>query len=77
MNGMEYKGYHGSVEYSREDALFHGQLLHIRALVTYEGADAESLQSAFEEAVDDYLALCQTEGRTPDVPVLPALQAHG
>ena len=56
------------MEYSREDALFHGQLLYIRALVTYEGTDADGLQSAFEEAMDDYLALCHAEGHTPDIP---------
>ena len=72
MNEIEYKGHHGSVEYSQEDALFHGQLLHIRALVTCEGADAEGLQSAFKEAMDDYLALCQAEVHKPDVPSLPA-----
>lgn len=66
---LEYKGYLGSVEYSAEDEVLHGRLEFIRDLVTYEGMDARSLKAAFHEAVDDYLALCESEGRKPDVPL--------
>lgn len=66
---LEYKGYLGSVEYSDEDEVLHGRLEFIRDLVTYEGADARSLKQAFREAVDDYLELCEAEGRKPDVPL--------
>jgi predicted HicB family RNase H-like nuclease len=66
---LEYKGYLGSVEYSGDDEVLHGRLEFIRDLVTYEGADAKSLKAAFHEAVDDYLALCEAEGRKPDVPM--------
>ena len=37
--------------------------------MTYEGEDARSLKRAFREAVDDYLGMCEEEGRTPDVPL--------
>lgn len=66
---LEYKGYLGSVEFSDEDEVFHGRLEFIRDLVTYEGTTAKSLKRAFREAVDDYLALCTNEGRSPDVPL--------
>jgi len=66
---LEYKGYLGSVEYSDADEVLHGRLEFIRDLVTYEGMDAKSLKAAFHEAVDDYLALCEAEGRRPDVPL--------
>ena len=68
-NMLEYKGYLGSVEYSDQDEVLHGRLEFIRDVVTYEGADARSLKTAFREAVDDYLELCKAEGRTPDVPL--------
>ena len=58
---LEYKGYFGSLEYSDEDDVFHGRLEFIRDLVTYEGGDAKGLKAAFQEAVDDYLALCKNE----------------
>jgi predicted HicB family RNase H-like nuclease len=66
---LEYKGYLGSVEYSSRDEVLHGRLQFIRDLVTYEGADAKSLEAAFHEAVVDYLALCEAEWRKPDVPM--------
>lgn len=64
---LEYKGYFGSVEYSDEDEVLHGRLEFIRDLVTYEGKDAKEIKAAFQEAVDDYLGLCEAEGRKADV----------
>lgn len=70
MNTMlGYKGYLGSVEYNDEDEVLHGRLEFIRDLVTYEGEDAKGIKAAFQEAVDDYLELCEAEGRKPDVPL--------
>lgn len=66
---LEYKGYLGSVEYSDADEVLHGRLEFVRDLVTYEATDAKGLKAAFQDAVDDYLALCEAEGRTPDVPL--------
>lgn len=66
---LEYNGYVGSIEYNDVDEVFHGRLEFIRDLVTYEGADARSLKQAFHEAVEDYLALCEEEGRSPDTPL--------
>jgi predicted HicB family RNase H-like nuclease len=65
-NTLEYRGYHGSVEYSTPDRCLHGRILGIRALVTYEGVDTDSIEAAFRASVDDYLALCEAEGITPE-----------
>jgi len=67
-NMMKYKGYLGSVNYSDEDAVFHGKIEFIRDLVSYEGTDVTSLRLAFEEAVDDYLEMCEQEGIKPSKP---------
>ncbi len=64
---LEYRGYFGSVAYSDEDGVLHGRLEFIRDLVTYEGKDVKGLKTAFQEAVDDYLELCEAEARKPDV----------
>ena len=66
---LEYKGYVGSVGFNDEDEVFHGRLEFISDLVTYEATDARGLKRAYHEAVDDYLALCEQEGRKPDVPL--------
>ena len=65
-NTMEYKGYLGSVEFSEEDALFYGKVLGIRALVSYEGSNAQELIADFHDAVDDYLELCAQQGKEPE-----------
>jgi len=65
---MTYKGYYGSVHYNDEDRIFHGKIEFIRSLVSYEGTDVKSLRMGFEEAVDDYLELCEGEKREPEKP---------
>jgi len=65
---LQYKGYDGSVLYSAEDRLLHGRILGIRDMVSFEGTDVESLEGNFKAAVDEYLAFCIAENKTPDVP---------
>lgn len=69
MNGMmEYKGYLGSIRYSDADRLFYGEIAYIRDLVSFEGADVDSLEKSFREAVDDYLELRHELGQGPERP---------
>ncbi len=56
---MQYKDYVGSVHYSDEDQIFCGKVEYIRSLISFEGENVISLRVNFEEAIDDYLALCQ------------------
>lgn len=63
---LKYKGYYGSIETSMEDMVIHGKIECISDLVTYEANTLQELQSAFEEAVDDYLETCAVVGKSPD-----------
>lgn len=65
-NTMEYKDYIGSIEFSEEDCIFYGKVQGIRALISYEGSTAQELVDDFHGAVDDYLALCEAEGKEPE-----------
>jgi len=65
-NLLAYKGYHGSAEYSAQDKCFHGKVLGIRSLVTYEADNVDGLERAFAESVDEYLDLCKRHGITPE-----------
>lgn len=65
-NTIEYKGYVGSVEFSETDKLFFGKVQGIRALLSYEGSDANALISDFHGVIDDYLELCAVEGKEPE-----------
>ncbi len=44
-------------------------LIHIQSspLISYEGTNATELVSDFHNAVDDYLALCESDGTKPEV----------
>lgn len=65
---LEYKGFQGSVEFSVEDGVIHGKVLHINDLISYEADNLPQLISAFEEAVDDYVDTCAEIGKVPDKP---------
>ena len=57
----------GSVEFSEEDGVFFGKVQGVRALISYEGTNASELLNDFHEAIDDYLSLCEKEGRMPEI----------
>ncbi|MCD7954402.1 MAG: type II toxin-antitoxin system HicB family antitoxin [Lachnospiraceae bacterium] len=65
-NTMSYRGYTGSVEFSETDGIFFGKVMGIRALISYEGETAKDLVGDFHSAVDDYLELCEEEGKKPE-----------
>ena len=64
-NLMEYKGYHGKVEYSGDEKLFVGRVIDIDGTITFTGASEYELQRAMHNAVDGYLEWCQQIGRQP------------
>lgn len=60
---LVYKDFIGTVHYSNTDEVFFGKLEGVNDLVTFEGASVTELKIAFEEAVEDYLALCKETGK--------------
>ena len=65
---MEYKGYVGAVDYDEDAELFHGEVLNLRDVVTFEGRSVRELRAAFEISVDDYLEFCRERGEEPEKP---------
>jgi predicted HicB family RNase H-like nuclease len=65
---LHYKNYTGNVEFSEEDAVLHGKVLGIKALITFEGDSVASITSDFHKAVDEYLKLCAAKGKEPEKP---------
>ncbi len=51
---LKFRGYTGSLVFSNDDQVFHGKVLGISDLVTFEGRSIDELKGAFEEAVADY-----------------------
>ncbi len=67
---LEYKGFHGTVRFSSEDAVFFGKISGVNDLVTFEGTSVKELQKSFEEAVEDYISICERE----KIPVLKSMK---
>lgn len=63
-----YKGYSATVSFDEDALLFHGDVLGIRDVVTFQASTAEDLPKAFHESVDDYLAFCLNDGVDPEKP---------
>ena len=69
MDYLEYKGYKGSVEYSKEDNCLYGKVQGMsKALILYEGKTVDELRKDFEEGVDSYLEACRADGVEPAKP---------
>lgn len=65
---MKYKGYHGRVIYDEEAKLFHGEVLGLKDVITFQGTSVDELEQAFKDSIDEYLDFCQELGRAPEKP---------
>lgn len=63
---LQYKGYAGHVEFDDETGIFHGEVLDLRDVITFQGKSVDEIERAFRESVDDYLAFCEERGEEPD-----------
>jgi predicted HicB family RNase H-like nuclease len=66
---MQYKGYSATILFDDENNIFHGEVLGIRDVVTFQGSSVKDLRKAFAESVDDYIQFCTERGELPDKPV--------
>ncbi len=66
MRNLEYKGYNGTIEYSKEDGVFYGKVIGIQSLISYEGETGPELENDFKEAIESYLKECKAEGTQPE-----------
>ncbi len=63
---MKYKGYIGHVEYDDEAKIFHGEVVGLSDIITFQGKSVEELEQAFKDSVDDYLIWCKERGEKPE-----------
>ncbi len=69
MDYLEYKGYKGSVEYSKADDRLFGKVLDMsKDLILYDGESISELRADFEAGIDNYIAGCKADGIEPRRP---------
>jgi predicted HicB family RNase H-like nuclease len=65
---MTYKGYEAVIEYDEDAELFHGEVLNLRDVITFQGQSVAELKQAFADSIEDYLAFCKERGEEPEKP---------
>lgn len=55
MKYMEYRGHQAAIEYDGEDKIFVGHIAGISEGIGFHGESVAELETAFHDAVDDYL----------------------
>ena len=65
---MKYKTYIGRVEYDDEAKIFHGEVIGLKDVITFQGTSVEELDRSFKDSIDDYLAFCKERGEKPEKP---------
>jgi predicted HicB family RNase H-like nuclease len=65
---LAYKGYIGRVAFDNDEGIFHGEVINMRDVVTFQGSSVEELRQAFVDSVDDYLDFCKELGQKPEKP---------
>ena len=68
MNIMKYQGYVARIEYDEDDRIFVGHLAGIKDIVGFHGTSVDELETAFQETVDNYLAISAETGRAAQKP---------
>lgn len=68
MNILTYKGYQGSFEYDPEADIFHGDVLHLADVITFQGRSIDELKTAMADSIEVYLEYCAKKGREPEKP---------
>ena len=68
MSILTYKGYQGSFEYDPDADIFHGDVLHLTDVITFQGRSIDELKEALAESIEVYLEYCTKKGKEPQKP---------
>lgn len=74
---MEYKRHIGQVVYDDEAKIFHGEVVVLKDIITFQGKTAEELEQAFKDSIDDYLSWCKKSKEKPEKLSLKAFRNPG
>jgi predicted HicB family RNase H-like nuclease len=63
---MTHDGYVAAIERDEAAGFFHGDVINMRDVLTFQGRTLDELRAAFLETVADYLHWSRERGRTPE-----------
>lgn len=65
---IKYKGYTGVFEFDTSIEAFHGSVVGLKDVVTFQGSSLDELRHEMAESVEDYFELCADMGKDPERP---------
>ena len=65
---MIYKGYAGVVEFDDDARIFHGEVVGLKDVITFQGESVTELEKAMVESIEFYLEWCAERGKNPEKP---------
>ncbi len=63
---MTYKGYWGEVTFDDEAKIFHGEVIGLKDVITFQGKNVDEIEQAFKDSINDYLEFCKERGEQPE-----------
>ena len=63
---MTYKGYLAHIAFDEQANLFHGEVINIRDVVTFQGRSVDEVRQALADSVEDYIEFCAERGEAPE-----------
>lgn len=54
-NQMQYKDYIAEIAYDDEAKIFHGEVIGLKDIITFQGKSIEELEESFKASIEDYL----------------------
>jgi len=63
---MKFKGYIADIVYDDETKSFHGEVLCLKDVITFQGTSVKDLEKAFHDSVNKYLNWCKEHGEKPE-----------
>ena len=63
---LRHKDYTGYFEFDEENEFFHGEVMNIRDVITFQGDSIKQIKKAFIDSVEDYLAFCEESIKSPE-----------
>ena len=68
MTTLTYQGHQATITYDANANLFHGEIVNLRDVVTFQAMSEADLPKALADSVEDYRALCKERGEAPQQP---------
>jgi predicted HicB family RNase H-like nuclease len=65
-NLLKYKDYSAVVEFDSEQRLFHGEVVGLNDVITFQGKSVSELEKEMKNSIEDYLEFCLKKGKTPE-----------